>query len=119
MSISNSFLGTGWAFPIQFNKLTGTVEMLSDEDDIQNSLRVLLSTRVGERLMQPAYGCNLDVMLFEPIDESLLSYIKDLVFTAIYYFEPRINPEKVTVEATAEEGTVLVNIEYTTRSTVI
>ena len=117
MSISNSFLGTGWAFPIQFNKLTGTVEMLSDEDDIQNSLRVLLSTRVGERLMQPAYGCNLDVMLFEPIDESLLSYIKDLVFTAIYYFEPRINPEKVTVEATAEEGTVLVNIEYTTRST--
>ena len=36
MSISNSFLGTGWAFPIQFNKLTGTVEMLSDEDDIQN-----------------------------------------------------------------------------------
>ncbi len=117
MSISNSFLGTGWAFPIQFNKLTGTVEMLSDEDDIQNSLRVLLCTRVGERLMQPAYGCNLDVMLFEPIDESLLSYIKDLVFTAIYYFEPRINPEKVTVEATAEEGTVLVNIEYTTRST--
>ena len=117
MSISNSFLGTGWAFPIQFNKLTGTVEMLSDEDDIQNSLRVLLCTRVGERLMQPAYGCNLDVMLFEPIDESLLSYIKDLVFTAIYYFEPRINPEKVTVEATAAEGTVLVNIEYTTRST--
>ena len=117
MSTSNSFLGTGWAFPIQFNKLTGTVELLSDEDDIQNSLKVLLCTRVGERIMQPKYGCNLDVMLFESIDESLLTYIQDLVFTAIYYFEPRINPEKVTVEATAEEGTVLVNVEYITRST--
>jgi phage baseplate assembly protein W len=117
MSGSNSFLGTGWAFPVQFNKLTGTVEMLSEEADIQNSLQVLLCTRVGERIMQPKYGCNMDVLLFEPIDESLISYIKDLVFTAIYYFEPRVNPENVTVEATAEEGTILINVEYTTRST--
>lgn len=117
MSTSNSFLGTGWAFPVQFNKLTGTVEMLSEEADIQNSLQVLLCTRVGERIMQPKFGCNMDVLLFEPIDESLISYIKDLVFTAIYYFEPRVNPENVTVEATAEEGTILINVEYTTRST--
>lgn len=117
MSTSNSFSGTGWAFPIHFNKLTGTVEMLSEEADIQNSLQVLLCTRVGERIMQPKYGCNMDVLLFEPIDESLISYIKDLVFTAIYYFEPRVNPENVTVEATAEEGTILINVEYITRST--
>lgn len=117
MSDYNSFLGRGWAFPPQFNKQTGTVEMLSNEDDIQNSLQVLLSTRVGERIMQPKYGCNMDELLFEPINESLISYIKDLVFTAIYYYEPRINPENVTVEATEEEGTVLVNVEYTIRST--
>lgn len=112
-----SFLGTGWAFPPQFNKVSGQVELLGDEADIKNSLQVLLSTRVGERLMQPAYGCNMDVLLFEAINESLLTYIKDLVFTAIYYFEPRINPENVTIEATEEEGTVLINVEYITRST--
>lgn len=117
MNTNNTFLGTGWAFPPQFNKLTGTVEMLSNEDDIQNSLRVLLCTRVGERLMQPAYGCNLDVLLFEPINESLITYIKDLVFTAIYYYEPRVNPENVTIDATEEEGTILVNVEYSIRST--
>lgn len=115
--IDKSFLGTGWSFPPQFNKLSGTVEMLSNEDDIQNSLRVLLCTRVGERLMQPGYGCNMDVLLFEPINESLITYIKDLVFTAIYYFEPRINPDNVTIEATEEEGTVLVTVDYTIRST--
>lgn len=117
MNTSNSFLGTGWAFPPQFNKLTGTVEMLSNEDDIQNSLRVLLCTRKGERLMQPAYGCNMDVLLFEPVNESLITYVKDLVFTAIYYYEPRITPENVKVEATEEEGMVLVTVDYTIRST--
>ena len=117
MTTSNSFLGTGWKFPLQFTKATGTAEMLSDEDDIQNSLQVLLSTRVGERIMQPSYGCNMDVLLFEAINESLITYVKDLVFTAIYYYEPRINPENVTVEATEEEGMVLVNVEYTIRTT--
>jgi len=112
-----TFLGRGWAFPPQFNKLTGTVEMLSNEDDIKNSLQVLLSTRVGERIMQPAYGCNMDVLLFEPINESLISYIRDLVFTSIYYFEPRVNPEDVTVQASEEEGTILITVEYTVRST--
>src|SRR5258706_13747300 len=111
-----TFLGRGWAFPPQFNKQTGTVEMLSNEDDIKNSLQVLLSTRVGERIMQPSYGCNMDVLLFEPINESLLSYIKDLVFTAIYYFEPRVNPENVTVMATDEEVTALITVAYTIRS---
>ena len=113
----DSFLGTGWAFPPQFNKSSGNVQMLSDEDDIHNSLQVLLSTRVGERIMQPAYGCNMDVLLFEPIDEALTTYIKDLVFTAIYYFEPRVNPENVSLVTSDLEGIVLVSVEYTTRST--
>ncbi len=82
MDIITSFLGTGWKFPVQFNKTNGTVEMLSDEDDIQNSLQVLLSTRIGERIMQPSYGCNMDVLLFEAINESLITYVKDLVFKA-------------------------------------
>lgn len=117
MAIENSFLGTGWKFPIEFSKAGASNIMLSDEDDIQNSLQVLLTTRVGERIMQPAYGCNMDVLLFEAINESLITYIKDLVFTAIYYFEPRISPDNVSIESTAEEGKILVNVSYTIRST--
>lgn len=117
MAIENSFLGTGWKFPIEFSKAGASNIMLSDEDDIQNSLQVLLTTRVGERIMQPAYGCNMDVLLFEAINESLITYIKDLVFTAIYYFEPRISPDNVSLESTAEEGKILVNVSYTIRST--
>ncbi len=117
MDTTTSFLGTGWQFPLQFNKATGTTEMLSDEVDIQNSLQVLLSTRIGERIMQPSYGCNMDVLLFEAINESLKTYVKDLVFTAIYYYEPRVNPDNVNITATAEEGVILVDVAYTIRST--
>ena len=57
------------------------------------------------------------MLLFEPIDEALTTYIKDLVFTAIYYFEPRVNPENVSLVTSDLEGIVLVSVEYTTRST--
>ena len=112
-----SFLGTGWSFPPEFSRGSGSVKMISDEEDIQNSLQVLLSTRIGERIMQPGYGCNLDEMIFEPMNISLQTYIKDLVSTAIFYYEPRIKPEDVRLSATDDEGVILVEVDYTIRST--
>jgi phage baseplate assembly protein W len=112
-----SFLGTGWGFPPQFSKASRDVKMISDEADIKSSLEILLATRIGERIMQPAYGCNLDEMVFEPLNVSLQTYIKDLVFTSIYFYEPRINPENVTLEPVDVEGIVNVIVEYTIRAT--
>jgi uncharacterized protein len=112
-----SFLGTGWSFPPQFSKTEKNVKLISDEEDIRISLEILLATRVGERIMQPKYGCNLDTMLFEPIDVALQTYIKDLVYTAIFYFEPRIRPDEVTLSTMEEEGTILIEVQYTIRAT--
>ena len=117
MAENISFLGTGWSFPPEFSRARRGVKMISDETDIENSLEVLLATRIGERIMQPEYGCNLNEMMFEPLTLSLQTYIRDLVFTAIYYFEPRISPEEVTLTATEEEGLILVSIDYVIRST--
>jgi len=111
-----SFLGTGWSFPPEFSKVSKGVKMISDEEDIKNSLEVLLSTRIGERIMQPGYGCNLDEMMFEPLTISLQTYIKDIVFTAIYYYEPRINPEEVKLTSTGKDGLILVEVSYMIRS---
>lgn len=117
MEETRSFLGSGWSFPPQFSKPTRNALMISDEADIKNSMEILLSTRVGERILQPKYGCNLDEILFEPLTVSLQTYIKDLVFTSIYYFEPRIKPENVTLIPSAEEGLVIVSVEYLIRAT--
>lgn len=113
-----SFLGTGWSFPPSFDPQLGIVQMLSDEADIQSSLEILLSTRLGERVMQPTYGCNLDEMLFEPLTTTLKTYIADLIRTAILYHEPRITVNKVDMtESNDLEGLVLIKLEYTVKST--
>ena len=91
--------------------------MLSDEYDIQSSLEILLSTRVGERVMQPKYGCNMEKLLFEPLDTTLQAYMKDLIRTAILYFEPRIILESITLEPVVNEGRINVNIEFTIATT--
>ena len=85
MEETKSFLGRGWSFPPEFNSETKTVKMLEDEVDIESSLEILLSTRLGERVMVPNYGCNLDELLFKPLNLTLKTYVIDLIKTAILY----------------------------------
>jgi phage baseplate assembly protein W len=112
-----SFLGTGWDFPPTFDRVSGSVRMVSDADDIRSSLHILLSTTVGERRMQPRYGCNLERLLFEPADTTLRSYIADLIYTAILYFEPRILLDNVVLEPQPLEGRIDIHVDYTIAST--
>ena len=118
MITEKSFLGTGWQFPPKFDSLLRTAVMVSDEDDIAQSLRILLGTRPGERIMQPGFGCNLDVLLFEPITTTLIAYVKELITTSILYNEPRIEIDSININ-TLEffEGRILIELNYTVRST--
>ena len=112
-----SFYGTGWAFPPAFDNNTGKTEMVSDMVDIQQSLQILLSTRPGERIMQPKYGCNLEELLFEPLTTTFKTYIKQLVQNSIIYYEPRIKLNNVELNESSDvEGLVLIKIDYTVRS---
>ena len=118
MDDDQSFLGSGWSFPPLFDNVSGTVQLVSAEEDIAQSLQLLLSTRPGERTMQPSFGCNLDVMLFEPLTTTLIAYVKDLIETSILYFEPRIELDSVRINTVqVEEGLVLIEIQYTVLST--
>jgi phage baseplate assembly protein W len=117
-SEKNLFIGTGWSFPPTFSTGYGGVKMTSGVEDIESSLEILLSTRLGERVMQPKYGCNLDVLLFEPINTSLRTYVKDLIQTAVLYFEPRIKVEKIAINTDREtEGLLLIQLDYVVRTT--
>jgi len=113
---NNSFLGKGWAFPPTFNKSTGTVEMVADEEDIRQSLHILLSTSLGERVMQPDYGCNLNDYVFEGLNSTTIGYIKERVANSILYYEPRIVVERIDVtnEGSVDnlEGRFLIDIAY-------
>lgn len=113
-----SFLGRGWGFPPEFRKDTKSVKLIEDEEDIKSSLEILLSTRLGERIMVPDYGCNLDELLFKPLNLTLKTYVVDLIKKAILYHEPRIDVNKIAIDLVNElNGELLIKLDYTIRST--
>ncbi|MCK5705601.1 MAG: GPW/gp25 family protein [Cyclobacteriaceae bacterium] len=111
------FIGTGWDFPPTFQKADSSNAMTSGREDIENSLKILLTTKVGERIMQPRYGCNMDKLVFEPLDSTLQAYMKDLIETAILYFEPRIILNSVILTPVYNEGKIEIMIDYTIAGT--
>jgi phage baseplate assembly protein W len=114
----DDFLGKGWSFPPTFIPAIQGVEMTEKVEDINRSLQILLTTRQGERVMQPKYGCNMDEMVFEALSTTTKSIIKDKIKTAILYFEPRIDVTAISMDTTAElEGEILIEIEYIVRAT--
>lgn len=118
MEIEFGFLGRGWAFPPSFDYQLAETVMLEGEADIESSLIILLSTRLGERIMQPKYGCQLDELQFNPLNRTTITYISDLIETAILYHEPRINVDKILMaNAEGQLGLVLIKLQYTVRAT--
>jgi phage baseplate assembly protein W len=113
-----AYLGTGWSFPPTFDKASRNVQLVSAEDDIWQSLYILLSTSLGERVMQPTYGCNLTELLFETLSPNVASNIKELIRTAILYHEPRIRLNRLDLSLSEQlEGVVNVTVDYTILST--
>lgn len=112
------FLGRGWSFPPTFDRQIRDVVLVSEELDIKQSLQILLGTRPGERVMLPNYGCNLDIMLFEPITTTLITVTKDIIKTAILYHEPRIEVQYLNINTSQlHNGLVIIEIDYLVRST--
>lgn len=112
------FLGRGWSFPPAFNRNIPGVEMLEQEADIASSLEIILTTALGERVMAPDFGCNLEELLFESLDVTLKTLIANKIETSILYYEPRIDVEKINLDTDRElEGIVLIEVTYRVRST--
>ncbi len=111
-----TYLGTGWAFPVRFNQ--HGVHLVSDEEDIWESLRILFSTIPGERVFRYNYGCPIDKWVFSKIDLSERTMIIDIIEQAIRDGEPRIITNSVDVEIRdAIEGVLWIKLEFTIRQT--
>ena len=109
-----SFLGRGWAFPPAFDSGTGAARLVQAEEDIAESLRILMETRPGERIMHPNYGCRLHDLVFEPMSSETEAEIEVAISRAILFFEPRIKLGAVTVDIRAAlEGHLAVTLNYT------
>ena len=93
---SQTFLGRGWKFPLKFEN--GAIAMSEAEIDIEESLRILLGTYPGERLMRPEFGCRIRDYCFNDYEKATLTQIKKEIKHAITEFEPRVEIENIDVK---------------------
>jgi phage baseplate assembly protein W len=115
--MARDFLGTGWAFPVGTD-YRGNIELTEAEDNIEQSVRLIISTAKGERVMRPEFGCEVHDYLFASADPTTLSMIEDAVEDALVQWEPRIDVESVDAQRDeANPNRVLIDIEYWVRST--
>lgn len=112
MSEEQSFLGRGWSFPVRFSSSLAA-GMSEDEQDIHESLIILLETHKGERVMRPLYGTNLHKNIFESLSSSTAARVTEDIRRAILFHEPRVIPEEVRLTSDAKAGKILIEIEYT------
>ena len=112
------FLGRGWAFPVARDPRTGLVSIAAFEDDVRQSILIILKTRPGERLMRPEFGCGINDVVFDAIDARTLSRIEQEVRASLIRFEARIELIAVDVDpARAADGILTVSIDYRVRRT--
>ena len=108
-----SFLGSGWSFPPTFSQLNASVQMSIGDRDIRESLYILLSTRLEERIMLASYGCDLWSQVFTTLTPTTANAIANMVANAIIEWEPRIDAEEVKVTETQNgTGWLNINIDY-------
>lgn len=118
MADNPQFLGKGWAFPVTFHNQGRGVSMAEAEDDIRQSLDILLSTSLGERVLRPAFGWKRDALMFEPLSTSFGSYLAREIENAILFYEARIDLNRVDFEnAVDQSGLILIRLDYTVRAT--
>jgi phage baseplate assembly protein W len=113
-----AFLGRGWAFPPRFSPGGGEVATVAGAADIRESLAILFATEPGERVMREDYGCALRRLLFEEVDQALLTSIRSAIGEAVLYHEPRIRIDRLDVtESASQPGLLTVSLYYTIRGT--
>lgn len=112
-----TFVGRGFSWPLGVDH-TGSIRLTDSAEDIDRSMRIVLMTAPGERVMRPAFGCEIWDLLFEPVTPNLMGQIVDAVQRALGRWEPRIQVEQVTPVPDGDDHAVVhIHISYTVRVT--
>lgn len=113
---AKAFLGRGWAFPISLDA-SGEIATAAYEEDIQQAIRIILSTEKRERMMRPDFGAGLGAFVFEPMNTTTMALIRHQVEQALIEWEPRIDTITIETVPTHAAGRLDITIGYRVRST--
>lgn len=121
-------LGVGWNFPVRVDRRmpheysapfrgSGGIAMSRHEEDIEQAIRIILSTAKGERRMRPTFGCDIHTLVFAPANESTFGLLRYYVEEALSFWEPRIEVREVLIAPDLSEGRIDIMINYDVRAT--
>ena len=111
------FLGQGWSFPVETDA-SGSIRTTEGESDVEQSIRIILATAPGERVMRPEFGCGIHEHVFATVDTTTLNLIETDVRQALVRWEPRIEVLAVESELTDRtSGKLEIKIDYRVRRT--
>lgn len=115
MQVRHDFLGTGLRFPLQVDA-RGRIATVSTEQRIEESIYLILGTRIGERVMLPDFGCAIHDLSFAPNNAATRTRAIDTVRRALVTFELRIDVLEVSAtSAPGEANLLLVRVDYRLR----
>ena len=111
-----NILGRGWAFPVGTD-LQGKVALSSYEKSVEESIRIILGTTPGERVMHPDFGCKINDIIFSPSSSKTVSLAVHYIEEAIIKWEPRVILKKVYGDVDPDNpGLINIKIDYEIRS---
>ncbi len=114
--MNRNILGCGWKFPLGLD-VHGNIAMSSYEKSVEESIRIILSTTPGERIMHPDFGCKINEIVFFPDSARTISLAVHYIEEAIVKWEPRVILKSVTGEQDSENPVrVNISIDYEIRS---
>lgn len=117
MANRREFLGRGWRFPVAINR-TGGIATSSQEENIRESIFVILGTAPGERIKRLDFGCDIHELLFAPNNPITAGLAIHYCEEALRKWEPRIQDIQVTAEPSRDEPNRLdIRISYVVRAT--
>ena len=115
--VARDFLGSGWAFPVSVDQ-RGRIALASQETDIEQSIRIILLTPKGQRMMRPDFGCHIHELVFAQNDGTTAGLAAHYVTEALNMWEPRIRVLGVRAAPDgADASRLLIEIDYEVKAT--
>lgn len=115
--MAQELVGRGIAFPMRVST-TGGLATVTDDDEIRESIRLVLGTAYGERPMRPEYGCGIHDFVFSPSNATTAGRVAYEVRQSLERWEPRIAVDDVRVTFDSEDTAVMyIAVSYAVRGT--
>jgi phage baseplate assembly protein W len=114
--VTGDFIGQGWRFPVKPDA-QGRLNWVSGDEEIRQSIWLIMTTSPGERQMRPEFGCGIHDLVFDANTAALHGLVQANVQSALLRWEPRIDVVNVRVEAPPDQrNLLLIHVDYRIRA---